>query len=36
MKVSEISQQLQQDYKAVEYRLGQARREVRQLLRTSC
>ena len=36
MKVSEISEQLQQDYKAVEYRLGQARREVRQLLHSSC
>ena len=33
MKVSEISTHLQQDYKAVEYRLGQARREVRKLLR---
>lgn len=32
MKVSEISRCLQQDYKAVEYRLGQARREVRHLL----
>ena len=35
MKVAEISQHLQQDYKAVEYRLGQARREVRRLLRRS-
>ena len=35
MKVAEISRHLQQDYKAVEYRLGQARREVRRLLRRS-
>ncbi len=35
MKVGEISRCLQQDYKAVEYRLGQARREVRRLL-SSC
>ena len=33
MQVSEISQQLQQDYKAVEYRLVQARRLVRRLLK---
>ena len=32
MKVSEISQHLNQDYKAVEYRLGQARRLVRKML----
>lgn len=35
MKVAEISQRLGLDYKAVEYRLGQARREVRHLLRRS-
>ncbi|MBR3066322.1 MAG: sigma-70 family RNA polymerase sigma factor [Prevotella sp.] len=35
MKVSEISRRLGQNYKAVEYRLGQARREVRQLLSAS-
>ena len=32
MKVSEISRHLHQDYKAVEYRLGQARRLVRRML----
>ena len=32
MKVGEISRYLSQDYKTVEYRLGQARREVRRLL----
>jgi len=33
MKVADIASHLGLDYKAVEYRLGQARREVRQLLR---
>ena len=33
MQVSDISRHLHQDYKAVEYRLGQARRLVRRLLR---
>lgn len=37
MKVADISRHLGLDYKAVEYRLGQARKEVRSLLRfTSC
>ncbi|MCR4602856.1 MAG: sigma-70 family RNA polymerase sigma factor [Prevotella sp.] len=35
MRVSEIARVLQQDYKAVEYRLGQARREVRRQLKSS-
>jgi len=35
MRVSDISQVLQQDYKAVEYRLGQARREVRRIAKSS-
>ena len=35
MKVADITRQLGMDYKAVEYRLGQARREVRRLLHTS-
>ena len=37
MKTAEIARELQLDYKVVEYRLGQARREVRQrLLRYKC
>ena len=37
MKTADISRELQLDYKVVEYRLGQARREVRQrLLRYNC
>jgi len=35
MRVSDISKALHQDYKAVEYRLGQARREVRRLAKSS-
>lgn len=35
MKTADISRRLNMDYKAVEYRLGQARREVRRLLRCS-
>jgi len=35
MKAADISRQLHMDYKAVEYRLGQARREIRRLLRCS-
>ena len=34
MKCADISRHLHLDYKAVEYRLGQARREVRRLLRS--
>ena len=33
MKVSEIAERLQLPYKQVEYRLGQARKEVRRMMR---
>jgi RNA polymerase sigma-70 factor (ECF subfamily) len=35
MKVSEISQQLGENYKSVEHRLGFARKSIRQYLRRS-